>query len=420
MPLRRPANAEVRHPLWVDLLNAFAGAVAGLWLPLVIVGHELGRDHRVALVVDLSIFVVIATSRVLAGGFPRGWAQWLRLLRDVAVALPLWTLFRESAPGLTPWAFKFLGVMYVLKLEPMSSRVGALPPAAIRLLGLTIILPLLVWWAATGWLVLGGDDATADAQLRLVRAVYWAITTMATVGYGDIVPQTVPQMFYACAVMVTGVASFGYILSNIATLMMRFDAARQHQQALLDRAEFFMNYYRVPAAMRQRVRDYFKFLWANRHGYSDAEVFESLPRSLRIDLAMHLHRDLLAKVPLLKRASPELLRDLVIALRPVVYLPGDLICEQGASGEEMYFILTGEIEVFGENGVVARLHEGDFFGETALLTNEVRNASARAATFCDLYVLDRETFDRVTRLHPDFHASLHETAHSRHPAVARG
>jgi voltage-gated potassium channel len=106
------------------------------------------------------------------------------------------------------------------------------PPAAGRLLAFVIILPLLVWWAATGWLVLEGDVETKDAGLRMVRAIYWAVTTMATVGYGDIVPKTVPQMFYACAIMITGVASFGYILSNIATLMLRVDAARQHQEEM--------------------------------------------------------------------------------------------------------------------------------------------------------------------------------------------
>jgi CRP-like cAMP-binding protein len=129
---------------------------------------------------------------------------------------------------------------------------------------------------------------------------------------------------------------------------------------------------------------------------------------------------LLAKVPLLKDASHDLLRDLVVALRHAVYLPGDLICRKGTPGDEMYFILRGEIEVLDEqNNVVARLHEGDFLGEAALLTNQARNASARAVAFCDLYVLDRATFTAVTKSHPDFHASLHRNTHSPHPAPIR-
>ncbi|MDO8543687.1 MAG: cyclic nucleotide-binding domain-containing protein [Opitutaceae bacterium] len=414
MSPQRISEGEFRPQLGIDLLHALAGVLAGLWLPLVIVGHDLARDPRHAVVVDLFMFLVAGASAALGWKRPLGWRHWLRVGRDIAVALPLWTLFNEHATGSGLWALKFLAVLYVLKLSTLSSRTEALPPAAGRLLGLVIILPLMVWWSATGWLVLGGDVETGDARLRLVRAVYWAITTMATVGYGDIVPKTIPQMFYACSIMVTGVAAFGYILSNIATLMLRFDAARQHQEALLDRVEFFMKYYTVPPGLRQRVRQYFKFLWTSRHGYNDAEVFDSLPRSLRAELSMYLHRDLLAKVPLLHDASQELLRDLVVALRPVVYLPGDFVCRMGAAGDEMYFILRGEIEVLDGNEVpLARLHEGDYFGETALLTNQARNASARADSFCDLYVLDRETFTRVVKSHPDFHAALHQKAHAR-------
>jgi len=421
MSLQRPMAPNSGRHAAVDLLRALAGILAGLWLPLVIAGHALARDGRIALIVDMAVFAFATTSAVLDWKKPRGWRHWLGIVRDLAVALPLWTLFNEYTGSHWLWGLKFLAVLYVLKLSAWSSRSEALPPAAGRLLGLGIVLPLMVWWAATGWLVLGGDAETTDAQLRLVRAVYWAITTMATVGYGDIVPTTIPQMFYACSVMVTGVAAFGYILSNIATLMLRFDAARQHQEALLDRVEFFMNYYDVPGPLRQRVREYFKFLWASRHGYNDAEVFDSLPRSLRVELSMFLHRDLLAKVPVLKDASQELLRDLVVALRPVVYLPGDFVCRKGAPGEEMYFILHGEVEVLDEGeAVLARLHDGDFFGETALLTNHPRNASARAAAFCDLYVLDRDTFARVTKAYPDFQASLDHEARTRAPVMVRG
>jgi CRP-like cAMP-binding protein len=175
-----------------------------------------------------------------------------------------------------------------------------------------------------------------------------------------------------------------------------------------------MHYHTVPPALRQRVRAYFKYLWSSRHGYDDVEVFESLPRNLRADLALHLHRDLLAKVPVLKDASPEVIRDLVITLRPMVCVPGDVVCHKGAPGDEMYFIVHGEIEVVDENNsVLARLHDGDFFGEMALLTDNPRNATARTASFCDLYVLGRESFKQVAVRHPVFHSSIDEKARNR-------
>jgi voltage-gated potassium channel len=403
----------------LDVLRVLAGVVAGVWLPFVLSGSPLGRDRGLAIAVDALLFVVAGLSALDSWHDKRPLRRWLLLGRDLAIALPLPTLIAADHLPDWSWVPNILALLYVFRLSALLARFDALPPSAARLLLLLVVVPLTVWWGATGWLLLGGDPATTDPQLRLVRALYWTVTTLTTVGYGDIVPQTMAQMLYACAIMVTGVAFFGFVLSNIASLTLRLDAAKQHQEELRDRAEFFMRYHRVPPVLRQRVRAYFKYLWASRHGYSDDQVLDSLPRALRADLAVHLHRDLLAKVPVLKDAGPEVLRDLVVALRPAVYLPGDLICTWGSQGDEMYFIVHGAVEVLDQHGkALARLHDGDFFGEVALLTNSPRNATARAEAFCDLYVLDRATFERVAAQHPLFHASIDEKARARQSATS--
>jgi voltage-gated potassium channel len=381
-----------------------------------VISHgSIGHDRVLSLAVDMAFLVLAGASTTFAFRGRPTWRRWLGLARDLAIALPLWTILNvESTPHWWLWAGKILALLYLGRLAALLTRIDALPPSAGRLLLLAVVMPLCVWWAATGWLVLGGDSGTTDARMRLVRAIYWAIATLATVGYGDIVATTIPQMLYACCIMISGVAFFGYVLSNIATLMLRLDAAKQHQEEMRDRVEYFMHYHAVPPALRQRVRAYFKYLWSSRHGYDDVEVFESLPPNLRADLALHLHRDLLAKVPVLKGASPEVIRDLVITLRPMVCVPGDIVCRKGAPGDEMYFIVHGEVEVVDENdGVLARLHDGDFFGEMALLTDNPRNATARTASFCDLYVLGRETFKQVAARHPVFHSSIDEKARHR-------
>ena len=415
MPNRASNALTAGQQATLDLLRVLAGVLAGVWLPFVISHGSIGHDRVLSLAVDMAFLVLAGASTTFAFRGRLTWRRWLRLARDLAIALPLWTMFNvESTPHWWLWACKLLALLYLVRLASLLSRIDALPPSAARLLLLAVVMPLCVWWAATGWLVLGGDSGTIDPRMRLVRAIYWAIATLATVGYGDIVAHTIPQMLYACCIMVSGVAFFGYILSNIATLMLRLDAAKQHQEEMRDRVEYFMHYHTVPPALRQRVRAYFKYLWSSRHGYDDVEVFESLPRNLRADLALHLHRDLLAKVPVLKDASPEVIRDLVITLRPMVCVPGDIVCRKGAPGDEMYFIVHGEIEVVDENNsVLARLHDGDFFGEMALLTDNPRNATARTATFCDLYVLDRKSFKQVAVRHPVFHSSIDEKARNR-------
>jgi CRP-like cAMP-binding protein len=81
----------------------------------------------------------------------------------------------------------------------------------------------------------------------------------------------------------------------------------------------------------------------------------------------------------------------------------------------MYLISRGEVEVIDDSGkVMATLGEGNFFGEISLLTAAPRNATVRAKSYCDFFVLDQADFARVLRDRPQFLKSIMETARSRY------
>ena len=127
-----------------------------------------------------------------------------------------------------------------------------------------------------------------------------------------------------------------------------------------------------------------------------------------MEVSLFLKRDIIQKVPFLKGAGEDLIREIALVMHPVVYTPGDLVFRAGEPGADMYFIARGHCEVVGPDGrsVVATLREGDFFGEIALLEHRERSASIRAVTYCDLYRLDKESFERVIARFPEFAAHL--------------
>jgi len=133
-----------------------------------------------------------------------------------------------------------------------------------------------------------------------------------------------------------------------------------------------------------------------------------------------LNRETLRKVPLFEGVNAVLLASLILALKPVVFQPGDLVIRQGEIGREMYLISRGEVEVTdGSGNALATLGEGDFFGEASLLTSAPRNATVRAKSYCDFFALDKSDFKRVLRDHPQFLESLMEIARTRHPHIDR-
>jgi glucose-6-phosphate 1-dehydrogenase len=132
-----------------------------------------------------------------------------------------------------------------------------------------------------------------------------------------------------------------------------------------------------------------------------------------------VNRGVLEKVSLFKAGDPVFLHAVSMMLKPMMASAGDSIVREGEMGSEMYFICRGAVEVRNQAGTVAALlGEGDFFGEMSLLSSQPRNASVRAVSPCDLFVLSKSDLDRVLRDYPEVAGGLRKIAAER--AKARG
>jgi voltage-gated potassium channel len=283
----------------------------------------------------------------------------------------------------------------------------------LRLIFFGYWLVLSTHWIACGWLGLRGISPTADNFSNYFSALYWTTQTLSTVGYGDLTPATTAQRIYAMAVMIFGVGVYGYIIGNVANILANIDPAKAHYLQNMERLTAFMNYRSIPPELQTRIRDYYTYLWEKRLSYDESTLVSALPPSLQTDVSLFLKRDILEKVPLFRGASDEFIREIALQMRPVVFMPGDFVYRAGEQGNDMYFITRGAVEVIANGSLQATLKEGDFFGEISLVLSQPRTASIRAVSFCDLYRLDREMFNRVLSHYPDIAAQIESTAKAR-------
>lgn len=87
------------------------------------------------------------------------------------------------------------------------------------------------------------------------------------------------------------------------------------------------------------------------------------------------------------------------------YGPDEVIFSEGDIGSGMYFIRTGEVQIYkldelGQEEEITTLETGDFFGEVALTASRPRNASARTTEVTVLVGLFRSDFLEAVRRHP--------------------
>jgi glucose-6-phosphate 1-dehydrogenase len=148
--------------------------------------------------------------------------------------------------------------------------------------------------------------------------------------------------------------------------------------------------------------------------WGSPEAYDLIERSGRYWMEI-VNREILNRIPLFQSADPVCLHKLAMMLEPRFYEAGEDIIKIGDPGKEMYFICRGQAEVFDADGKsLATLNEGDYFGEMSLLLAVPRTANIRAATSCNLFVLEKHEFDRVLRDHPDFASTLREQATKRY------
>lgn len=91
---------------------------------------------------------------------------------------------------------------------------------------------------------------------------------------------------------------------------------------------------------------------------------------------------------------------------------GSVIISEGDPGSSMYLIVSGEVKVYtrGTGGTVylARLGEGDFFGEVSVLTGKPRTATITASQRTELLRLDKEKLDTALSKYPGIRKVLDE------------
>jgi voltage-gated potassium channel len=193
------------------------------------------------------------------------------------------------------------------------------------------------------------------------QALWWAIVTMSTTGYGDVIPMTIAGRLLSGFVMVAGVLVFALWAGILAT------------------------------------------------GFTEETRRREFLRTW----------DLVAKVPFFHDIGAAVIAEVAHLLRPQDYPAGAVIMRRGDPGDCMYFIAAGEVEI-RLGAAPVRLGPGAFFGEVALLTGDPRNATVVATRRSTLLALDIVHFRGLLARQPDLARIIGEAAGRRSGAPAAG
>eukprot|EP00854_Cymbomonas_tetramitiformis_P011996 gene11996-14172_t len=203
-----------------------------------------------------------------------------------------------------------------------------------------------------------------SVEEQYVAAFYWALTTMTTVGYGDISPQTSRERICTIFVYVVGAVVYSSIFANVSMLLEKFDASGQRYRVKINAVNEMLRFYEVPSELADRVKGNVEYYWSLSGGFDLHVVLDSLPLALRIDVCMSMYEKVVRKVPMFQSLDRALIAEMVIRLHPQAALPGEFVFREGDIGSEMWFVGRGMLHVTNETGdrIFNTIHAGAMFG----------------------------------------------------------
>ncbi len=305
-------------------------------------------------------------------------------------------------------AIPALGLIRLIKLVKIIFYMRNWRMREIRFSGVLAIFFFIYWaflathWVSCIWLSLRGLNPLLDNLSNYVQSLYWTVTTITTVGYGDITSKNNLQTIFTICVEILGIGIYSYLIGNIAGILTRKDPAKAQYLENMEKLQALSSMRKLPRSLQNKMRDYYRYMWKKRMGYDESSFLQGLPPGLKTEVSLHLKQEVIEMIDLFKDADEEFIKEIALHLKPMILLPGDCAFREGDEGKEMYFVVKGDLAVLSKNedSMLATLSSGDFFGEIALFMDKPRTASIKAITYCDLYTLEKTRFKYVVSKYP--------------------
>ncbi|XP_041834267.1 potassium voltage-gated channel subfamily H member 7 isoform X2 [Melanotaenia boesemani] len=368
---------------------------------------------------------VVSHPAKIAIHYFKGW-----FLIDMVAAIPFDLLIFGSGSDETTTLIGLLKTARLLRLVRVARKLDRYSEygAAVLML-LMCIFALIAHWLACIWYAIGNvekpylehkigwldnlgvsigkkynySDPSSGPSIKdkYVTALYFTFSSLTSVGFGNVSPNTNSEKIFSICVMLIGSLMYASIFGNVSAIIQRLysGTARYHLQML--RVKEFIRFHQIPNPLRQRLEEYFQHAWTYTNGI---DMNMGFPECLQADICLHLNKTLLHDCKAFRGATKGCLRALAMRFKTTHAPPGDTLVHSGDVLTALYFVSRGSIEILKEDIVVAILGKNDIFGEMIHLYAKPGKSCAdvRALSYCDLHTIQREEILEVLDMYPEF------------------
>ncbi|XVF01144.1 hypothetical protein REPUB_Repub04eG0063200 [Reevesia pubescens] len=223
--------------------------------------------------------------------------------------------------------------------------------------------------------------------IRYISALYWSITTMTTVGYGDLHAVNTVEMVFIIFYMLFNLGFTAYIIGNMTNLVVEGTRHTMEFRNSIEAASNFVSRNRLPSKLKDQILAYM-CLRFKAESLNQQQLIEQLPKSIHTSICQHLFLPTVEKVYLFKGISREILLHLVAKMKAEYIPPREDVILVNEAPDDVYIIVSGEVEIIDyemeKELDVGTLHSRDMFGEIGVLYCRPQRFTFRTRTLSQL------------------------------------
>ena len=254
---------------------------------------------------------------------------------------------------------KLLRVVNFLKLSYRTEDMLNVSPAILGLcttLAQVIFISHLIccmWWGlctkmsqVTWYDDIGGNaPSLRDAHFhdQYVTSLYWTITTLSSVGYGDIVPVNSSERVLSILIMIMGATVFGFVVANVGTIVGNFDQIEARAADRLTQMIEYMKEKNCANGLIKEITGYFKKSIKHNSSFNEGAILSRLPVRLRIELSFIQNASILEKISLFRYIKNTSLKIFLLKILEPHFVDADVcILREGEESNKIIFLVDGK------------------------------------------------------------------------------
>lgn len=229
-----------------------------------------------------------------------------------------------------------------------------------------------------------------DLWTRYITSLYFAVVTMATVGYGEIHAVNVREMIFVMIYVSVDMILGAYLLGNMAALIVKGSKTERFRDKMADLIKY-MNRNKLGKSLSKEIKDHVRLQYESR--YNESSVLQDIPVSIRAKIARKLYEPYIRGVPLFRGCSHEFIIQIAIKVHEEFFLPGEVILEQGSMADQLYFVCHGKVEE------LTKSDENET--EESLLDPQTYNSVGEISVLCNIpvpYTVQVSELSRLLRI----------------------